>query len=144
MHPPIDHVAEEIDDLGPHAGSAGCERVRPEEKDRSDDIHRKRRPDADRMAPEEIALKRAEVLVRDPHGGEVAEAGVDAVHGIVAASDLGDELRCLLDLPLRGSIEAHRDIAARHRDDVRNGEVVAREPQGGYFRFSRYQAPSSV
>jgi hypothetical protein len=50
----------------------------------------------------------------------------------------------LLHLALRGPVEPHRDVTARHRDDVRDGQVVAREAQGGYFKFSRYQAPSSV
>jgi hypothetical protein len=96
------------------------------------------------MTPHEIALERAQVVVRDADGGEVTEAGVDPVHGIVASCQLGDDLGRLLDLPLRGSVESNRDVAARYRDDVRDGKVVAREPEGGYFRFSRYQAPSSV
>jgi hypothetical protein len=58
--------------------------------------------------------------------------------------DLGDDLRGLLDLALRGPVEAHRHVSARDRDDVGDGEVVTGEPEGGYFRFSRYQAPSSV
>ena len=82
--------------------------------------------------------------MRDPHGREVAESGVDAVDRIVRSGDLCDDLRCLLDLPLRGAVEPYRDVAARDGDDVGDGEVVAREPEGGYFRFSRYQAPSAV
>ena len=96
------------------------------------------------MAPHEIPLQRAQLVVRDAHGREVAETGVDAVDGIVASRDLGDDLRRLPDLTLRRSVESDGDAAARDRDDVRDSQVVAGEPEGGYFRFSRYQAPSSV
>jgi hypothetical protein len=58
--------------------------------------------------------------------------------------DLGDDLRRLLDLALGGAVEAHRDIATGDRDDIGDGQVVARKPEGGYFKFSRYQAPSWV
>jgi len=141
---PIDHVAEQVDYLGPHAGSAGCERVGSEQEDRPHDILGKGWSDTDRVAPHEIPLERAKLVVRDAHRREIAETGVDAVNRIVGASDLGDDLRGLLDLPLRRSVESDRDVAARNGDHVGDGEVVAGESQGGYFRFSRYQAPSSV
>jgi hypothetical protein len=144
MHAPIDHVAQEIDDLGPHSRSAGREGVGSEHEDRPHDVLRKRRPDADGVAADEIALQGTELVVRNPHGREVAESRVDAVHGIVGLGDLGDDLRGLLDLALGGTVEAHRDIATGDRDDVGDAQVVAREPEGGYFKFSRYQAPSSV
>jgi len=144
VHAAIHHVAEQVDDLGPHSRSAGRERVGSEHEDRSHDVLRKRRPDADGMAPHEIPLECAQLVVRDAHRREVAETGVDAVNGIVRPCDLGDDLRRLPDLALRGSVEPDRDAAARDRDDIRDGQVVAGEPQGGYFRFSRYQAPSSV
>ena len=141
---PIDHVAEEIDDLGPHTRSAGCERVGSEHQYRPDDILWKGRPDADRMAPHKISLERAKLVVRDAHSREITETGVDTVDRVVGSSDLGDDLRRLLDLTLRGSVESDRDVAARNGDHVCDGEIVARESEGGYFRFSRYQAPSSV
>jgi hypothetical protein len=84
------------------------------------------------------------LVVRDAHRRQVAEPSIDAVHGLVRLSDLCDDLRGLLHLTLRGPVEPDRDVAARDRDDVGDGEVVAGEPEGGYFRFSRYQAPSSV
>jgi hypothetical protein len=96
------------------------------------------------MAPHKIPLERAELVVRNAHGRKVAEAGVDAVDGIVGSSDLGDHLRRLPDLTFCRSVEPDGDTAARDRDDVPDGQVVAGEPEGGYFRFSRYQAASSV
>ena len=96
------------------------------------------------MATHEIPLQGAEVVMRDPHGREVAESGVDAVDGIVTLSDLRDDLRRLLHLALRGSVEAHGHVAAGDRDDVGDGEVAPSESEGGYFKFSRYQAPSAV
>jgi hypothetical protein len=50
----------------------------------------------------------------------------------------------LLHLALGGAVEAHGDIAAGDGDDVGDCQVAARKPEGGYFKFSRYQAPSSV
>ena len=144
MDAPIDHVAEEVDDFGPHTGSARGQRVCPKQEDGPHDIHRKWRPDADRMAPDEIALEGSELVVRDTHGGEVAETGVDTVDRIVGSSDLRDDFRRLLHLPLRRPVEADGHVAPRHRDDVGDRQVVTGEPEGGYFRFSRYQAPSSV
>jgi len=58
--------------------------------------------------------------------------------------DVGYDLRRLLDLALRCSVEADRNVAPRHRDDVADREVVTGQSESGYFRFSRYQAPSSV
>jgi hypothetical protein len=141
---PIDHVAEKVDDLGAHTGPAGRERVRPKQEDCPHDIHGERRPDPDRVAPHEVALERAQLVVRDAHRGEIAESRVDAVDRVVASSDLRDDLGGLLDLALRRAIEPDRDVPTGDRDDVRDGQVVAGEPEGGYFRFSRYQAPSAV
>jgi hypothetical protein len=144
MNAPIDHVAEEVDDLGSHTRSSGRERVGSEHEDRPHDVLRKRRPDADGVAANEIALQRAQLVVRDADCRKVAESGVDPVNGIVRLGDLSDDLRGLLHLALRGAVEADRDVAARDRDDVGDGQVVAGESEGGYFRFSRYQAASSV
>ena len=144
MDPAVDHVAEEIDDLGPDPGPAGGKGVGAEYEDRADDVFSERRPDADGMAPQEIALQRAELVVRNAHGREVAEARVDAVDRVVRLGDLCDDLRRLLDLALGGPVQPHGHVTPRDRHDVRDGEVVTGEPEGGYFRFSRYQAPSLV
>src|SRR5438552_9788521 len=104
MHAPIDHVAEEVDDLCPHTRSSGREGVRSKQKDGPYDILRKRRPDADRVASQEIALERAELVMRHAHGREVAETGVDAVNRVVSSSDLRDDFRGLPDLALRGPV----------------------------------------
>src|SRR2546423_2155501 len=144
MHAPIHHVAKKVDDLGSHARSSRSERVGAEHEDRPNDVLRQRRPDPDGMAADEIALERPQLVVRHTHGREIAEPGVDAVDGILALRDLGDDLCGLTDLALRGTVEAHRNAPARDPDDVGDGEVVTGEPEGGYFKFSRYQAPSSV
>jgi len=144
MHAPIHHVAEKVDDLGSHARSARGEGVGAEHEDRPNDVLRQRRPDPDGMAAHEVPLQRPQIVVRHTHGREIAEPGVDPVDGILALRDLRDDLCGLPDLALRGAVEAHRNVSARYRDDVGDGEVVAGEPEGGYFKFSRYQAPSSV
>ncbi len=144
MHPPIDHVAEEVDHLGPHTRSTGGQRVGSEHQDRAHDVLGQRRPDADGMASHHVALQGSQLVVRDAHRRQVAEPCVDPINGIVRLGDLRDDLRRLLDLALRGPVEAHRYVAARDGDDVRDAEVVTGEPECGYFKFSRYQAPSFV
>ena len=144
MHAAVEHVAEEIDDVRSHAGSPRREGVRPEQQDRAHDVLRERRADADGVAADEVALKRAELVVRDPHGGKVAEPGVHAVHRLVPAGHLRDDLGRLLDRALRGAVETDRDVLARDRDDVGDRKVVAGEPEGRYRKFSRYQRPRSV
>src|SRR2546428_5798271 len=123
---------------------SGRERIRAEKQDRAHHIFGKRGADAHGVASHEVALQSAQILVRDTHRRQIAETGVHAVDGIVTFGDLRDHLGRLLYLTLRGAIEAYRDVAARDRDDVGDREVVAGEAQGRYFRFSRYQRPSSV
>jgi hypothetical protein len=96
------------------------------------------------VASHEVALQSAQIFVRDADCREIAEAGVHAVHRVIAFGDLGDDFRGLLDLALRGAIEADRDVSAGDREDVCDGEVVSREAEGRYFRFSLYQRASSV
>jgi hypothetical protein len=144
MHTPIDHVAEEVDDFGSHTRSAGRERVGSEQEYRPHDVFGERRPDADGVAAHEIALQGAQLVVRNAHGREIAETSVDPVDGIVGLGDLPDDLRGLLHLALRGAVDANGDVAARDRDDVGDRQVPPRQPEGGYFKFSRYQAASSV
>jgi hypothetical protein len=96
------------------------------------------------VASHQVALQSAQILVRDADRREIAEAGVHAVHRVIALGDLGDDFCGLLDLPLRGSIEADGDVTAGDREDVGDREVVSGEAEGRYFRFSRYQRPSSV
>jgi hypothetical protein len=144
MHAAVHHVAEQVDDLRAHAGSACRKGVGPEHEDRPHDVLWQGRTDADRVATHEIALQGPKLVVRDAHGRQIAEAGIDPVHGLVGASHVGDDLRGLLHLPLRRPVEADSGVAARDRDDVGDREVVTGEPEGGYFKFSRYQAPSSV
>jgi hypothetical protein len=96
------------------------------------------------VASHQVALQSAQILVRDADCREIAEAGVHAVHRVIALGDLGDDLCGLLDLPLRGSIEADGDVTAGDGEDVGDREVVSGEAEGRYFRFSRYQRESSA
>ena len=144
MDAPVQHVAEQVDHVRAYAGMSGRKRIGAEEQDRAHHILGKGRPDADGVASHEVALQSAEIFVRDAHRREITEAGVHAVDGIVTIGDLRDHLGRLLHLALRGAIEAHRDVAAGDRDDVGDREIVAGEAKGRYFRFSRYQRPSSV
>jgi len=96
------------------------------------------------MTPHEIALQRPQLVVRHANRRKIAEPGVDAVDGIFGLRDVGDDLCGLTNLAFRRPVEADRDVTPRDRDDIRDRQVVTGEPEGGYFKFSRYQAPSSV
>jgi hypothetical protein len=108
------------------------ERIRAEEQDRAHHILRERGADAHGVAPHEVALQSAQILVSDAHRGEIAEAGVHAVDRIVTFRDLRDDPRRLLDLTLRGAIEADGDVAARDSDDVGDRKVAACQAEGGH------------
>ncbi len=53
------------------------------------DRHRHRFADAGGVRQDEVPLERREVAGRDPHAGQLAEAGVDAVDRLAAGHDGG-------------------------------------------------------
>ena len=69
------------------------------------DRHRHRFADARGMRQDEVPLERREVAGRDPHAGQLAEAGVDAVDRLAAGHDGGDGLRGASDQRQRGRVE---------------------------------------
>ena len=60
---------------------------------RRSDRHRHRLADAGRVRQDEVPLERREVAGRDPHAGQLPEAGVDAVDRLAAGHDGGDGVR---------------------------------------------------
>ena len=76
----VEQRDERVDQLRPHAAGGTQEHVGTEQHERAHD----RRPasgvaDAGGMAPDQVGLELVELVGRDPHVGELAEAGVDAV-----------------------------------------------------------------
>ena len=144
MHTAVEHVAKQIDDLSPHPGAPRGERVRAQEQDRPHHVLGQRQTDADRMGAQQVALKDAQLIVRDPHRRKVTESRVHPVDGLIRIRHLPDDLRCLLDLTLGRAIQTDRDVTARDRDHVGDREVMSGKAEGRYLRFSRYQRARSV
>ena len=134
MHVPVEHVAQQVDDLRADAGAPRGERVRAEQQDRAHGFLGEEPADADRVTAHEIALQRAQLLVRHADGREVTEARVHPVHGVLVLGDLRDHLGGLLDLLLGRAIEAHRDVATGDGHDVGDREVVTGQAKGRHRR----------
>ncbi len=150
MDAAVEHLEQHLRETGAHAGAAGRERIGAQQEDRADDVDGQRIADARRMAPDEIALQRAELGDRDADRREIAEAGVHAVDGRLARGELGDELRGVRHPTFGDAIEGHRHPTPRDREDVGDAQVRSGEPQRGHpgyrvsLRFSRYHAESSA
>ena len=76
---------------------------------------RHRLADAGRMREHDVALQRREIVGRDAHAGELAEAGIDAVDRLAAGDDGVDRPRARLDRRPGGGVEAARRRRARSR-----------------------------
>ena len=101
--------------------------VRPQEEHRPDDVARERRPDADRVAREQVLLEAAGVGRRDEGRGEVAEAGRDPVDDLAGRDEALDDGAGLCH-PLAGvDVEDGPGAAAGDRLDVGDGQVGAGE-----------------
>ena len=128
QHASVEEREEQLDGLDPSPRVPLRERVRAEEHRRADDLGGIRVTDAAGVRAEQSQLQLGGLLFRDRDGNEAAESGVDAV-GVLAAPVRGalDELAgCTHPLPcLVGQLDA--GSIDRHRPDVVNGQVVARE-----------------
>src|SRR5207248_770090 len=103
------------------AGIAHRERVRAEEEGRADLVLAEGRSLADRVAPEEVDLQRADVGVGDRDVREFPEPGLDAVGEGALRDDLLQGAAARVDALRRGGGEPHRFASAGDRHDV--GEV---------------------
>ena len=83
--------------------------------------------DAGGMRQHQIALQRFEIAVGDPHIGELAEAGIDAVDRLALLHDRGDDRRALVDAreDFRRKRKAVRRARVSRQSDKR--QRVARE-----------------
>ena len=82
-----------------------------------------------------------ERVVRDPHVGERAEAGIDAVDGFVALGLPGDHRARRIDARTRGLGETDRPIVVSNRRDILERERLAIEEHHGW---PVYQLESTV
>ena len=127
----VEHRAERFDGFGADAAESFGERVGAEKHHRAGFGFAERSADATGVRANEIDLELANLLGGDADGSEFAESGVDAVGGFAA----GDYA---IDDGARGfhafdGVGCERDFSAAERDvvELREGEIVACELDGG-------------
>ena len=118
----VEHRRQRLQGFHAHAGMAAQQRVDADAQHRPHDVRRERLADADRVADDEVALQflvqrtarrararqfvaermRAQQLV-----GVAAEAGGDAVDGLLAPHLLGQKRRGMRDVAQRALVEHH-------------------------------------
>lgn len=110
------------------AAAVACASIRPDcslpsrVRNAGSPLHRERRADAGGVAAHQIALQRRERGRRDLHFRERPEAGVDAVHGLVAARLAIDDDSRRADARARDGREGHRLAAVGNRDELFHGQ----------------------
>ena len=85
----VEHRGHELGDRGAHAGVAARHRVEADGHGRAHDLARERHADADGVAAHEVLLQLLDLVDGDVRGGQLAEAGGDAVGHLL----LGDDAR---------------------------------------------------
>ena len=126
----VEHRAEESRHVGARAREALRDDVRAEEHHRAHFALRERRTHAARVAADEIHLQRGELVARDRHLAQFAEARRDAVHHLVSLDDAGDDVARDHHAVAGGGVEGDGRLPGGHRADVGDGEGAAVDGDG--------------
>ncbi len=94
-----------------HAGGPLCQAGQLQRQHQPHHRHRHRLADPGRMRQHDIALQGVQVLALDTHAGQLAEAGVDAVHRRALGDDRLHRLRAAQHRFGAGRIQAHAGAA---------------------------------
>ena len=150
VDPRAEEVEQPVHDDRPAAAVAEGERVRAEEQHRPDDLAREGRPDARRVAHQQVLLEPARVGGGDHGRGERPEPGRHAIDDRALGDEGFDEVAGLLDPFASVAIERDVGVAACDRLDVGHGQVGAgqdherRSPAAGSGRARRARATLRV
>ena len=129
-HDRVDAAPEElqqaVDQQRPATAVAERERVGAEQEHRADDLAREGRPDARRVAHQEVLLEPPGVGRLDDRRGEGAEPGRDAVHDGALGDERFDEVARLLHPLARVAVE--RDASAPPRATASTSATVRSAP----------------
>jgi hypothetical protein len=107
------------------SGKPFREHVGAQRHRRADDRHRQRIADAGGVTAQQIHLQLGERVVRDPHVGEVAEPGVDAVRRRVVVGGLVNDDPRRANAIARHIAEGELLVAVRNRDEIVERERLA-------------------
>ena len=134
MNAAIQQLDEQIERVKTNAGEPFRQDVRAQRHGRAHDRHRQWVADARGVAAQKVHLQRVELLARNLHFGEVAEAGVDAVGGrVMLRTVVNDRARRPHTLP-RGAAE--RDPVAICDGD----ELIERQGMAVEFNHGNIQS----
>ena len=89
----VQHRPEDGHRLRPHPRGTLPQAGQLQRHHQASDRHRHRLADPGGVRQDEVSLERREVAGRDPHPGQLPEAGVDAVHRLAAGHDGGHGVR---------------------------------------------------
>ena len=133
QHVGVEQPEQQVDDFHAHAREAVREARRLQQQHQPHDGCRERLSDPGAVRKHEVGLQLREVGVGDARLRELAEAGVDAVHGRVLRDQFAHRVHAGLDAGLRragerpartaggGLLELRRIELAGDDDDVRHG-----------------------
>ena len=102
----------------------GRQRIGPQQDRRAHDLGRERLADTAGMAAQQVELQPRDLIMRDRHVDEPAEAGVHTVGRRARLDGLLDQRARRRDPPDRPITEPHRRAAKRHALDVLDGQAV--------------------
>src|SRR5690606_15939845 len=115
-----------LDHLLTNAGVPAGKDVRATHHERAHHVSRQRFADAGGVGEDEVELEAIEIRSIDPHFGEGAETGVDAVGGLVALGELLHEVTGGTDA-FAGFVGDRHPCATSDADDVVDGERASGE-----------------
>ncbi len=110
----VEHLAERVDDDGPHAGVALGERVGPQQHHGARFRDGQRLAHADRVRAHQVDLQFANLVAGDAHVAQFADAGGDGIGDLVAGDDLVDDGARPVDRLARVGSEKHGAALDRH------------------------------
>ena len=126
----VEHRAKRFNDDGAHAAEAFGEGVGAEEHHGASFRDGERSADSTGVGADKIDLQLADLFGRDAHGGEFAEAGVDAVGGFVGGDQAVNDGAGGPHAGDGGGSEGDGLVMQCHGVELIEGEVVAGEKNG--------------
>ena len=128
----IDHGRQVLGDLEADPGVTFGHRVEADDHGGAHDVAVQRGSYADGVAAHQVLLQLLDLLDGDARRGQLPEAGRDPVGHLLVRDDARDDLVRPHDAVARGGGELRGSAAARHGDDVLDGERFAADGDDGH------------
>jgi hypothetical protein len=127
MYGAVDQRQQQLQCFDANSGKSFGEHIRAQRHRRADHGDRQGIADTGRVTAQQIHLQFGERFVRDPHVGEVAEAGVDAVGRRIVVGSLVNDDACRAHALARHVAEREWLVAVRDGDQIIERERFAVE-----------------